>query len=265
MGWYLDGRVSAVVGTHSHVQTADERILPRGTAYLTDLGLTGPIDSVIGVEPRAGDPAVPDRDAEPVRAGQGPGALPGRRDPDRSGVGARARDRARPAGPPPPDPGRPPVAHDPRRQGRGREGPGGRGRGRRRAPRARRAPRPWRSCWWARTRPRRSTSAASGAACRGRRHRGARPSLPRRARPRPISSPWSDELNADPSIHGILVQLPLPPGIDEDRVIAAVDPAKDVDGFHPENLGRLLAGTPGGGPVHARPGSSRSSTTTAST
>jgi len=53
------------------------------------------------------------------------------------------------------------------------------------------------------------------------------------------------ELNADPSIHGILVQLPLPPGIDEDRVIAAVDPAKDVDGFHPENLGRLLAGTPG--------------------
>jgi metallophosphoesterase (TIGR00282 family) len=49
MGWYLAGRVSAVVGTHSHVQTADERILPGGTAYLTDLGLTGPIDSVIGV------------------------------------------------------------------------------------------------------------------------------------------------------------------------------------------------------------------------
>ena len=50
MGWYLGGRVSAVVGTHSHVQTADERILPGGTAYVTDLGLTGPIDSVIGVE-----------------------------------------------------------------------------------------------------------------------------------------------------------------------------------------------------------------------
>jgi hypothetical protein len=49
MGWYLDGRVSAVVGTHSHVQTADERVLPEGTAYLTDLGITGPIDSVIGV------------------------------------------------------------------------------------------------------------------------------------------------------------------------------------------------------------------------
>lgn len=48
MGWYLDGHVSAVVGTHTHVQTADERILPRGTAYITDVGMTGPHDSVIG-------------------------------------------------------------------------------------------------------------------------------------------------------------------------------------------------------------------------
>jgi metallophosphoesterase (TIGR00282 family) len=50
MGWYLAGRVSAVVGTHRHVQTADERVLPGGTAYITDLGMTGPIDSVIGVD-----------------------------------------------------------------------------------------------------------------------------------------------------------------------------------------------------------------------
>ena len=50
-GWYMDGRVSAVVGTHTHVQTADERILPRGTAYMTDLGMTGPHDSVIGSIP----------------------------------------------------------------------------------------------------------------------------------------------------------------------------------------------------------------------
>jgi len=49
LGWYLDGRVSAVVGTHTHVQTADERILPGGTAYLTDAGMTGSFDSVIGV------------------------------------------------------------------------------------------------------------------------------------------------------------------------------------------------------------------------
>jgi metallophosphoesterase (TIGR00282 family) len=50
MGWYLDGRVSLVIGTHTHVQTADETILPGGTAYLTDAGMTGPHDSVIGVK-----------------------------------------------------------------------------------------------------------------------------------------------------------------------------------------------------------------------
>ena len=50
MGWYLDGEVSGVFGTHTHVQTADERILPKGTAYLTDIGMTGPVDSVIGIK-----------------------------------------------------------------------------------------------------------------------------------------------------------------------------------------------------------------------
>ncbi|HEV8472628.1 MAG TPA: TIGR00282 family metallophosphoesterase [Methylomirabilota bacterium] len=50
MGWYLDGRASAVVGTHRHVQTADERVLPGGTAYITDLGTTGPTEGVIGVD-----------------------------------------------------------------------------------------------------------------------------------------------------------------------------------------------------------------------
>jgi 2',3'-cyclic-nucleotide 2'-phosphodiesterase len=49
MGWYLDGRVSAVLGTHTHVQTADERILPEGTAYLTDVGMTGSYSGVIGM------------------------------------------------------------------------------------------------------------------------------------------------------------------------------------------------------------------------
>jgi len=52
LGLYLDGRVSVVVGTHTHVVTGDERILTRGTAYLTDIGMTGPIDSVIGFDPR---------------------------------------------------------------------------------------------------------------------------------------------------------------------------------------------------------------------
>ncbi len=51
LAWHLDGEVTAVVGTHTHVQTADARILPKGTAYLTDVGMTGPHDSIIGVEP----------------------------------------------------------------------------------------------------------------------------------------------------------------------------------------------------------------------
>jgi metallophosphoesterase (TIGR00282 family) len=50
MGWYLDGEVSAVIGTHTHVQTADERILPNGTAFISDVGMTGPVDSIIGVK-----------------------------------------------------------------------------------------------------------------------------------------------------------------------------------------------------------------------
>jgi metallophosphoesterase (TIGR00282 family) len=50
LGWYLDGEVSAVLGTHTHVQTADEKILPRGTAFITDVGMTGPHDGVIGMK-----------------------------------------------------------------------------------------------------------------------------------------------------------------------------------------------------------------------
>jgi len=50
MGWHLDGRVTAVVGTHTHVATADERLLPGGTAFITDVGMTGPHDSIIGME-----------------------------------------------------------------------------------------------------------------------------------------------------------------------------------------------------------------------
>jgi hypothetical protein len=53
MGWYLDGRVSVVIGTHTHVATADARVLPQGTAYITDAGMTGPHNSVIGMEKKA--------------------------------------------------------------------------------------------------------------------------------------------------------------------------------------------------------------------
>jgi metallophosphoesterase (TIGR00282 family) len=50
MGWYLDGRVTAMIGTHTHIATADTRVLPNGTAYQTDVGMTGPYNSVIGVD-----------------------------------------------------------------------------------------------------------------------------------------------------------------------------------------------------------------------
>ena len=53
MGFYLDGRVSLVAGTHTHVQTADEQILPHGSGYITDLGMTGPVDGIIGTESAA--------------------------------------------------------------------------------------------------------------------------------------------------------------------------------------------------------------------
>lgn len=49
MGWYLDGRVSAVVGTHTHIQTSDDRILPHGTGYITDVGMTGYYDGILGI------------------------------------------------------------------------------------------------------------------------------------------------------------------------------------------------------------------------
>jgi len=51
LAWYLDGRVSAVIGSHTHIPTADARLLPRGTAFVTDVGMVGPRDSILGVEP----------------------------------------------------------------------------------------------------------------------------------------------------------------------------------------------------------------------
>ena len=67
MGWYLDGRVTAVVGTHTHVPTADARVLPGGTAYITDVGMTGPRGGVIGVKQGAGDRVAAHADAGPLR------------------------------------------------------------------------------------------------------------------------------------------------------------------------------------------------------
>ncbi len=67
MGWYLDGRVSAVIGTHTHIATADEHVLPGGTAFQTDVGMTGPHNGVIGMDKTADFEAVPGRAAGAVR------------------------------------------------------------------------------------------------------------------------------------------------------------------------------------------------------
>ncbi len=75
LAWFLDGKASVVVGTHTHVQTADERILPHGTAFLTDLGMTGPLDSILGVKTELVIKKM--RTQMPVRfdTAQGPGQL----------------------------------------------------------------------------------------------------------------------------------------------------------------------------------------------
>ena len=67
MGWFLDGKVTAVVGTHTHVQTADERVLPGGTAYLTDVGMTGPARRRHRRREGGGDSAIPHRTAGAIR------------------------------------------------------------------------------------------------------------------------------------------------------------------------------------------------------
>jgi metallophosphoesterase (TIGR00282 family) len=75
MGWHLDGRVTAVFGTHTHVQTADERILPKGTACLTDVGMTGPHDSIIGVTVEAAIARFLNGMPSKFEAATGPGRL----------------------------------------------------------------------------------------------------------------------------------------------------------------------------------------------
>jgi 2',3'-cyclic-nucleotide 2'-phosphodiesterase len=75
MGWYLDGRVSAVLGTHTHVPTADERILPGGTAFQTDVGVTGPTESVIGMDIRTATYRMRSLRPRPFKVASGPAAM----------------------------------------------------------------------------------------------------------------------------------------------------------------------------------------------
>lgn len=77
LGFYLDGRLGAVYGTHTHVPTADARVLPRGTGYITDIGMTGPVDSVLGVQPEQSIAMFRGDLAPRFRPADGPAAMMG--------------------------------------------------------------------------------------------------------------------------------------------------------------------------------------------
>ena len=77
MGWYLDGRVSAVWGTHTHTQTSDGRVLPQGTGFISDLGMTGPRDSILGIEPEQSIRKFLGMPPERYRSAKGPCKLEG--------------------------------------------------------------------------------------------------------------------------------------------------------------------------------------------
>ena len=247
MGWHLDGRASALIGTHTHVQTADDRVLPKGTAYLTDAGMTGGFDSVIGMDRRAAlhrfltllpqrlTPAAGDLrlnaalvqvdgatgKAQAIRRieipyavtpGEGARRLTGAEPALSVRLAARAEvEKLRAAGVEPAL-ALVSVGEDPASQvylERKRE-----------------------ACAEVGIEVRRVTLAAgteTGAVIE-----------------RVLA------LGADPDVHGILVQLPLAPPADAQAVLESVPPAKDVDGFHPVNAGALALGLPGFVPATPR-------------
>jgi metallophosphoesterase (TIGR00282 family) len=247
LGWHLDGRVSALIGTHTHVQTADDRVLPKGTAYLTDAGMTGGFDSVIGMDRRAAlhrfltllpqrlTPAAGDlrlnavlvqvdsatgkaqairRIAIPyaVTPGEGARRLTGAEPALSVRLAARAEVETLRAAGVEPLLALVSVGEDPASQvylERKRE-----------------------ACAEVGIEVRRVTLAAgtdTGAVIE-------------RVR----------ALGVDPDVHGILVQLPLAPPADAQAVLESVPPEKDVDGFHPVNAGALALGLPGFVPATPR-------------
>ena len=242
MGWHLDGRVSAVIGTHTHVQTADDRILPGGTACLSDAGMTGGFDGVIGMDkvaalrrfltlmperlqPAAGDlrmnAVVLTVDEETGKAtriqrlqipytkgvaagGEGARLLTGEEPASATRIEARIRAKVML------DVGVKPklalvsVGED----------------------------------------------TASVVYLRKKHEACAEAGITVERVQFPAGSSTEDvvkrvhQLGADASVHGILVQLPLAAPANGDAVLEAIPPAKDVDGFHPENAGRLALGLP---------------------
>jgi len=248
MGWYLDGRASLVVGTHTHVQTADDRVLPKGTAFLTDAGMTGGFDSVIGM----------DRDAalrrfltllpERLTPAEGDLRLNGvwvRLDAT-TGLAVEMR--------------RVQLAYTPRGGVAGA--------------RVLRGDEPALAVrLGAREEVARLKEAGidpllalvsvgedaasqiylqkKGEACAEVGIATRRVALAAGESTGTIVAKVR-ALGADADVHGILVQLPLPAPADARAVLDAIPPGKDVDGFHPENVGRLSLGLPGFVPATPR-------------
>ena len=245
LGWHLDGRASAVVGTHTHVQTADDRVLPGGTAFIADAGMTGGFDSVIGMDrtaalrrfltllperlqPAGGDlrlnavvVSVDEATGRATRiqrlqvpyvkgttgatAQAGARLLTGAEPASAVRIEAKLRAQALIDAGVEPKLALVSVGDDPASQVYLKK--------------------KHEACAEAGIAVERVAFAAGTST----------DEVIRRVR----------QLGADASVHGILVQLPLAPPADGSAVLDAVPPAKDVDGFHPENAGRLALGLPG--------------------
>ena len=252
LGWHLDGRVSAVIGTHTHVQTADDRILPNGTACLTDAGMTGGFDSVIGMDrsaalrrfltlmperltPAGGDlrlnavvVAVDETTGRATRiqrlqipytsgAETGTGSadvrtneartarlLTGAEPAEAARIEARIRTQVLLDAGVTPKLALVSVGDDPASQ--------------------------------VYLKKKHEACAEAGIAVE-------RVKFPAGTSTEDVVR-RVQQLGEDPSVHGILVQLPLAAPANGDAVLEAIPPAKDVDGFHPENAGRMAVGLP---------------------
>ena len=248
LAWHLDGRVSAVVGTHTHVQTADERVLPHGTAFLTDAGMTGGFTSVIGMDKEAAlrrfltsmperlTPATGDlrlnavlvrvdsltgharsiqRIEIPFSRPSTPGEvqlLSGKEPAAAALAAARARVASLREAGVTPGLALVSVGEDPASQ----------------------------------IYLKRKTEACAQVGIEARRI-----AIPAGTDTRAVIERVR-VLGDDPAVHGILVQLPLAAPAEGQAVLEAVPPDKDVDGFHPVNAGRLAAGLPGFVPATPR-------------
>ena len=244
LAWHVDGRASAVVGTHTHVQTADERILPRGTAFLTDAGMSGGFYSVIGMDrhaalkrfltslpgrltPADGDVRinavlftldettgraagmqrlqVPYARGAAVENAGGARLLTGAEPAEAVHIEARLRVHALLEAGVEPRLALVSVGDDPASK--------------------------------VYLKKKFEACSAAGIAVE-------RVTFPAGSTTEQVIARVR-ELGADPTIHGILVQLPLAAPADGQAALEAVPPHKDVDGFHPENAGRLALGLPG--------------------